>query len=91
MRLGFDGIAGDVSLIASAISGSMLVDGGTVAPGQKLDLTGARQTGSTPTCTPAPCLTLSQIGGIAAGLLHLGVLGKSVVEFDPRHQHASAL
>jgi len=29
--------------------------------------------------------------GIAAGLLHLGVLGKSVVEFDPRHQHASAL
>ena len=67
MRLGFDGIAGDVSLIASAISGSMLVDGGTVAPGQKLVLTGARQTGSTPTCTPAPCLTLSQIGGITAG------------------------
>ena len=69
MRLGFDGIAGDVSLIASAISGSLLVDGGTVAPGQKLDLTGVRQTGSTATstCTPSPCLNLAQIGGITAG------------------------
>ncbi len=66
MRPGFDGIAGDVSLIASAISGSMLVDCGTVAPGQKLDLTGVRQTGSTRHQHTHRRLTLSQIG-ITAG------------------------
>jgi hypothetical protein len=61
VRLGFDGIAGDLGLKASSISGSMLINGG--ANGQ-LDATGKRWDNS---ACAAPCLTLAQIGGVRAG------------------------
>ena len=69
VRLGFDGISGDLGLLATAISGSMYVDGKNTLGGV-LDATGKGWTGSNASC-PAPCTTqylnLSQIGGITAG------------------------
>lgn len=61
MRLGFNGISGDLGLLANSISGSVLIDGGTAGV---LDVTGRRWDNST--CV-APCLSLAQIGGVSAG------------------------
>lgn len=63
MRLGFNGISGDISMIASAISGSMKIESGT--PAGTLELNGVRQT--TLTCTTAPCPALNEVGGLTAG------------------------
>jgi len=69
MRFGFDAISGDVGLKINTLSGSMLVNG-TDANGNPITLDshtdaggGKRWDGS---CT-APCLSLSQLGGVTAG------------------------
>ena len=69
MRFGFDAISGDVGLKINTLSGSMLVSG-TAADGSAVTLDshtdtlgGKRWDGS---CA-APCLTLSQLGGVTAG------------------------
>ncbi len=61
MRLGFDAISGELGLQANSISGSLLVDGGAAGV---LDATGKRWDNSG--CA-APCLSLTQIGGVSAG------------------------
>lgn len=72
IRLGFDGIYGDLGFKADTISGSMYVDGTGVAGFNNgiLDATGKKWQGSNVPCT-APCqtnyLNLAQIGGITAG------------------------
>ena len=69
MRFGFDAISGDVGLKINTLSGSMLVNG-TAADGSAVTLDsrtdalgGKRWDGA---CA-APCLTLSQLGGVTAG------------------------
>lgn len=69
MRLGFDGIRGDVGLRANSVSGSLLVSG-TDANGQAVTLDsrndaggGKRWDGS---CS-APCLPLAQVTAVRAG------------------------
>ncbi|HAT33169.1 MAG TPA: hypothetical protein DCW29_20675 [Janthinobacterium sp.] len=69
MRLGFDGISGDIGLKLASLSGSMLVNG-AAADGSALTLDsrlapngGKRWDGS---CVGS-CLSLSQLGGVTAG------------------------
>jgi hypothetical protein len=69
LRFGFESISGDIGLQVKTLSGSMRVTG-TAADGSALVLDsrtdalgGKRWDGS---CT-APCLTLSQLGGVTAG------------------------
>jgi hypothetical protein len=69
MRLGFDGISGDIGLKLQTLSGSMLVqgkaaDGSAITLDSRTDpLGGKRWDGA---CT-APCLPLAQLGGVRAG------------------------
>lgn len=69
MRFGFESIKGDIGLQITTLSGSMQVtgtaaDGSTITLDSRTDaLGGKRWDGS---CT-APCLTLSQLGGVTAG------------------------
>ncbi len=70
MRIGFDGISGDVGFLANVISGSMYIKGKN--SGELLDATGQRWTGSTVPCDDTckkttTYLNLSQIGAITAG------------------------
>ncbi|RJF99508.1 hypothetical protein [Noviherbaspirillum saxi] len=65
MRFGFDSIAGDVGLNIATLSGSMRVDGGAagVLDSRSDPGGGKRWDGA---CV-APCLSLSQLGGVRAG------------------------
>ncbi len=73
IRIGFDGISGDVGFLAKVISGSMYVDGTGTAVNGILDATGKQWTGSnvpcvaTATCGTTNYLNLAQLGGITAG------------------------
>jgi len=61
MRVGFQGISGNVGLLMNTISGSLQVDNGS---GTLLSSNGYR---STTACAGTSCIPLSQIGGIVAG------------------------
>ncbi|MYM65575.1 hypothetical protein GTP45_01835 [Pseudoduganella sp. FT55W] len=68
MRFGFESISGDIGLRITTLSGSMQVtgtaaDGSTIVLDSRTDGGGKRWDGA---CT-APCLTLSQLGGVTAG------------------------
>lgn len=65
MRLGFDGISGDIGTKIAALSGSIRIDGGAagVIDSANDTLGGKRWDGSCATCT----LTLPQVGGVTAG------------------------
>jgi len=61
MRIGFEGIAGNVGLLMNTVSGSLQIDNGA---GGVLTSSGYR---STTACAGASCIPLSQIGGVVAG------------------------
>lgn len=61
MRVGFQGISGNVGLLMNTISGSLQLDNGS---GTQLTSNGYR---STTACAGSSCIPLSQIGGIVAG------------------------
>jgi hypothetical protein len=70
LRLGFDAISGDVGMKLNTLSGSMRVtgtaaDGSAIAMDSRTDVAGGgkRWDGA---CT-APCLPMSQVGGVTAG------------------------
>jgi hypothetical protein len=65
MRLGFDGIAGDIGTRIASLSGSILIDGGAAGSvDSKLDPGGGKRwDGSCAGCT----LSLSQVGAVKAG------------------------
>lgn len=65
MRFGFNGIAGDLGLKINTLSGSMRIDAGAdgVVDSRSDPGGGRRWDGG---CT-APCLALSQVGGVTAG------------------------
>lgn len=73
IRLGFDGISGDVGFLGKVISGSMYVDGTGTAVNGVLDATGKQWTGSnapciaTATCGTTNYINLAQLGAITAG------------------------
>ena len=73
IRIGFDGISGDVGFLAKVISGSMYVNGTGTAVNGILDATGKQWTGSNAPCIAAgTCgttnyLNLAQLGSIQAG------------------------
>lgn len=73
VRLGFDGISGDLGFLAKVISGSMYVDGTGTAVNGILDATGKQWTGSnvpcvaTATCGTTKYLNLAELGAITAG------------------------
>lgn len=62
LRVGFEGIAGDLGLQANSISGSMLVKG-TALTG---DLSRSGKRWNNVGCS-APCLALPNVGGVTAG------------------------
>jgi len=64
MRLGFDGIAGDVGMKIATLSGSMRIDAGAAGIVDSLNDAGGgkRWDGTCAGCTP-----LSQVGGVTAG------------------------
>jgi hypothetical protein len=62
MRFGFEGIAGDVGLLMSSISGSLQIDGGAAGI-----LSSNGQRSASACATPTSCLALSLIGGVTAG------------------------
>lgn len=69
MRFGFESISGDVGLQITTLSGSMKVtgtaaDGSTIVLDSRTDAGGGKRWDGA--CT-APCLTLSQLGGVTAG------------------------
>ncbi len=69
MRIGFDGISGDVGLKLASLSGSMRVagtgaDGGALLLDSRLDAGGGKRWDGA--CS-APCLPLAQLGGVRAG------------------------
>ena len=70
IRIGFDGISGDVGFLGKVISGSMRVDGTGAGIGI-LDATGPKWTGNacivSNTCGPTNNVDLSKIGSIQAG------------------------
>jgi len=61
MRIGFQGISGNVGLLMNTISGSLSIDNGS---GTLLTSNGYR---STTACAGTSCVPLSQIGGVVAG------------------------
>jgi hypothetical protein len=61
MRIGFEGISGNVGVLMSTISGSLQLADGTTGT---LSSDGYR---STTACAGSTCVPLSQIGGIVAG------------------------
>jgi hypothetical protein len=61
MRIGFEGISGNVGLLMSTISGSLQIADGSTGT---LTSDGYR---STTACAGATCFPLSQIGGVVAG------------------------
>lgn len=61
MRIGFNGISGNVGLLMNTISGSLQINNGTAGV---LSSGGYR---STSACTGSTCVPLSQIGGVIAG------------------------
>jgi hypothetical protein len=61
MRIGFQGIAGNVGLLMNTVSGSLQVDDGS---GNLYTSNGYR---STTACAGTSCIPLSQIGGVIAG------------------------
>ncbi|MET3120787.1 hypothetical protein AAKU67_000365 [Oxalobacteraceae bacterium GrIS 2.11] len=61
MRIGFEGIAGNVGLLMNTVSGSLQIDNGA---GGLLTSNGYR---STTACAGTSCMPLSQIGGVVAG------------------------
>jgi hypothetical protein len=65
MRLGFDGISGDIGTKIAALSGSIRIDAGSAGIiDSALDAGGGKRwDGSCATCT----LSLSQVGGVRAG------------------------
>jgi hypothetical protein len=65
MRLGFDGIAGDVGLKIASLSGSIRIDGGAagIIDSNNDPLGGKRWDGSCATCS----VGLAQVGGVTAG------------------------
>lgn len=63
MRIGFEGISGNVGLLMTALSGSLQVDDGAAGV---LTSNGYRSTTACPS-TGGACMALSQIGGIVAG------------------------
>jgi hypothetical protein len=73
IRIGFDGISGDVGFLGKVISGSMYVDGSGTAVNGILDATGKQWTGSnvpciaTATCGTTRYLNLAELGSIQAG------------------------
>jgi hypothetical protein len=73
IRIGFDGISGDVGFLGKVISGSMYVDGSATAVNGILDATGKQWTGSnapciaTATCGTTKYLNLADLGAITAG------------------------
>ncbi len=69
MRFGFASISGDIGLQITTLSGSMKVtgtaaDGSTITLDSRTDALGGKRWDGA--CT-APCLTLSQLGGVTAG------------------------
>jgi hypothetical protein len=69
MRFGFDAISGDVGLKINTLSGSLKVsgtgaDGGAIVLDTHTDTLGGKRWDGA--CT-APCLSLSQLGGVTAG------------------------
>lgn len=66
LRVGFDGISGDIGMRLASLSGSMLVDGGAAGILDSNTGSGKRWDGSCP-AGGAGCLALSQLGGVTAG------------------------
>lgn len=69
MRLGFDGISGDVGLKLSSLSGSLRVaanapDGSGLLLDSRTDALGGKRWDGA--CS-APCLSMAQLGGVSAG------------------------
>ncbi|GAB3447226.1 hypothetical protein GCM10027320_40710 [Massilia solisilvae] len=65
MRLGFDGIAGDIGMRIATLSGALRIDGGAAGVVDTLNDPGGgkRWDGNCATCT----LSLSQVGAVTAG------------------------
>ncbi len=61
MRLGFEGISGNVGLLMNTVSGSLQIDGGTAGI---LTSNGYRADNI---CAGTTCIPLTQIGGVVAG------------------------
>lgn len=66
MRLGFEGIRGDLGMSLASLSGSMLVDGGAAGVLDSNTGSGKRWDGACATGATS-CLALSQLGGVSAG------------------------
>ncbi|WP_227869596.1 hypothetical protein [Undibacterium parvum] len=66
LRVGFDGISGDIGMRLASLSGSMLVDGGAAGILDSNAGSGKRWDGSCPT-GGSGCLAMSQLGGVTAG------------------------
>lgn len=66
LRVGFDGISGDIGMRLASLSGSMLVDGGAAGILDSNTGSGKRWDGSCP-AGGSGCLALSQLGGVTAG------------------------
>ncbi|HYD79559.1 MAG TPA: hypothetical protein VEC06_07105 [Paucimonas sp.] len=65
IRFGFDGIAGDVGLAMTTLSGSLRIDGGAAGVlDSRTDAGGGKRWDG---ACAAPCLNLNQIGGVRAG------------------------
>ncbi|WP_232429752.1 hypothetical protein [Janthinobacterium sp. CG3] len=69
LRIGFDGISGDVGLKLASLSGSMRVagsgaDGAALLLDSRLDAGGGKRWDG---ACAAPCLPLAQLGGVRAG------------------------
>jgi len=61
MRLGFEGISGNVGLLMNSVSGSLQIDGGAAG------ILTSNASRANNICAGTTCIPLSQIGGVVAG------------------------